>query len=791
MSAEVPEKKKKFIFGRRLFAFMAFLFFPAILFIIVLVILFLTLLNSPIRYEIDFSKGFTNTSGFYILDSPQDSKFDSSLPASYPEVKNSPITAVWNPLFYPMNRDLEVSADFEDDSSWDISIQCPNCDPQSQYDWKPFYRGELKGYQLLKDFDEVNIYAPKSFVSIEDSGDQTQWFKSNLKETSTVKILDNSITSSVFESEKVDYLSGSSTTIANTFRGPVNFYLYLKDKFELSLIKKDLNWYEGGDEVEVSLLGLDNTIILKETINDDGQAGIVEGSTAIEKTFSAEIQKAGVYKLTFDGNTDWTITNLKFNTNKVVISDKVLIIDPSILYLNPRTQREITFNAWLRTAIQTVKIKGASIADVNIDASSLGYDITHELNPGEYTIESNGNFFMDAGIFSFSKESYFEPFIVDLNLKSKKEPDFVISDTNIISNIAKVTFKSSDLSKLSNLREIKFVLKNRLVEKKYNSEKSLATEGYTKLNSFENYQIWQQENKGSADLKDVKTLNDYILKSLPPYSTLYVDSRIKINSTDFQSDIPEGFKSEVTLFNLNLRGSHEFFIYSTPSLNIEISKEDLNNYDGSDQVNFQIKDLNGNIICSKEIKDDQNNSANQQHGFVIDSIDCPLGKSGVYTLSLQEAIPQGQEDKSDFVFNYIKLNTNKLIIKDKIFPTKNQSVYTRNPEKKNINILYWLAESKQTIAIKDAQGTETQIQLGSTDLGKDKLVSLVPGEKIITIPTGNLIISGVNFALSKENWFDVYKINIAGEKDLNPAYKLILDEKPSKSFIKTLTLEIK
>ncbi len=272
-----------------------------------------------------------------------------------------------------------------------------------------------------------------------------------------------------------DYVP-SSFTLNKTVRGTHNFYIYIKDFLVLEIKKQDLNWYEGKDELIVMLYDLDNILIANTTIPDDNlssinkniseiQTGIIVTDTLPEGTYRLELSD-------FDG----LVREITLNQNKIVIDSFVYLADnelfsnlktiPTTLYFNTSRNSQISFKTWHDIALQNITID-SHLVSITQRANNTYYNSTK----GFHSITSKLNDIIIEGpvYFSFTRDSYFEPFSYTLIqstsnadwLKNNidflitdfqpaiKDKDWLISSTNF--NLKSLYIKDSKLSMVFNL----------------------------------------------------------------------------------------------------------------------------------------------------------------------------------------------------------------------------------------------------------------------------------------------------------------------------------------------------
>ncbi|MEI7604474.1 MAG: hypothetical protein WCJ19_05655 [bacterium] len=744
-------------------------------------------------------KNFQNKNlRLYINEDPQSYKFGQEKTIdgiTTPEILSSTINLIWKPKEYPLGKDVTLSAEFQDTGDWDITTVCNNCDPKLKYNWKPFYRGILAQYNNEKKIGNTYIYTKDKVNTQQDATTVEDWVSKNFQHYPSVQILDNSYSVSKFVNQYINYTDGSSTTIEKTLRGPHSFYVYLKDKFELSLLKQDLNWYENSDEVTVTLYDLDGNVVYQGKIDDDGNTSNNSIVGNVEKTFSFPvIPYAGVYRMVLSGNNDWTVKKLTINTNKIVIDKTVLSLDPADIYTEVKTEKKIKFFVWQPGGLQTVKITSETTnVDVVIDETLMGKDYYQTLKPESYTFATKGNQSISGNFFAFSKDNYFTPFSIDTTITAQDQADIVLSNLNISKgstwNTATYQIDKKDLARLDNLNEIPFLLRNSKLDARYAKEKTLQDEGYTLSATYNDYKLWSKDGK-KIEVKDSSTLVDFIKKNLPVNSSIYIESPETVQQNDFiNNDTPEGFKNDaMTELNFDLRGSHSFYVYQQGDLNFSVTKQDLNMYDGADVVDMTLTDTDGKILCEGSIGDDGVVDTSKKPLPQTQTFQCKNLIKGIYILNLKERVGEGQTAKSDFTFKQIKLNTNKVMVKDSLLTLSPVSLYSSGTSGQELLLYFWHEGAEQTIYIKDKDKKVNEVILSKDDLNINKKSILSDGLNEIAVSKGDIKLSGISLSFNSDNLFNIYS-HIYLSTSKRPSF-IIINQSISSSYISSFAIEV-
>ena len=226
------------------------------------------------------------------------------------------------------------------------------------------------------------------------------------------------------QTNEVQGFSNKITTINNSLRGGHIFYVYLQDSLDLQVKKQDINWYEGEDNLEISLYTINNTLIANTTIPDDGviinspnkSYGYIQ-----ETNFNVNNLNHGIYKLEFN-DFDGLIREIKINTNKIVFNS-VFLADSEVffnnfqkntkLFFSTQEPLEIAFKTWHSEGLQDITIIDLkNNTNYTLKLIERVNETFFKPENNEYLIISNKNDIIISGptYFAFSKEQYFEPF---------------------------------------------------------------------------------------------------------------------------------------------------------------------------------------------------------------------------------------------------------------------------------------------------------------------------------------------------------------------------------------------
>ena len=134
----------------------------------------------------------------------------------------------------------------------------------------------------------------------------------------------------------------SDTIIKTSLRGRHTAYIYTSGDLSLQVKKQDINWYEGSDDLEISIFDLENNLLANMTIEDDGMINVSSKTTAKiqEKNLEIKNLKEEAYKIEF-GDFDGLIREIKINTNKIVFQ-RIFLADNSLYRLETKPSKIFT-----------------------------------------------------------------------------------------------------------------------------------------------------------------------------------------------------------------------------------------------------------------------------------------------------------------------------------------------------------------------------------------------------------------------------------------------------------------
>ncbi len=216
-----------------------------------------------------------------------------------------------------------------------------------------------------------------------------------------------------------DTWSFEPRTIDTNFRGPIQLYGVFKDSIEVSLLKQDLNLYNGSDSVNVTIKNFDNQIIAKKRIGDND--GVVNRTTQesswVKYSFNVPLEREGIYTIEFDheersDDPDFILSNITLNSNKVMINKNFYLWAPGTLYSN-NLNNTIRVRYWWANYNQLIKFENNTNFDLNEEL--LGTWVELNLTNNSYVSFEKGKLIIEPKY----NLAVFENSYIDTDLKQE------------------------------------------------------------------------------------------------------------------------------------------------------------------------------------------------------------------------------------------------------------------------------------------------------------------------------------------------------------------------------------
>jgi len=232
-----------------------------------------------------------------------------------------------------------------------------------------------------------------------------------------------------------DYKSGK-LVINTPLRGSHTLYVYAKDNLEITVSKQDINWYDGEDILKIAIYDLNNNLIREESIKDDGVVDKSHKNTG-EQACKIKIDniQEGIYRIELTNNGDMIIKRIEVNQSKLVVAKKIFFagnkiygVDtiPSNIYTKINRDMKMGIFPLHREGLQKVRIGNITI-DITEVQKRYEIDVKKSDKITEINVPNNDIEFSCDGYFSFTKDSYFEPYeYTVVNIKNYKNADYLL-----------------------------------------------------------------------------------------------------------------------------------------------------------------------------------------------------------------------------------------------------------------------------------------------------------------------------------------------------------------------------
>lgn len=126
------------------------------------------------------------------------------------------------------------------------------------------------------------------------------------------------------------------------------------------------------------------------------------------------------------------------------------------------------------------------------------------------------------------------------------------------------------------------------------------------------------------------------------------------------------------LINTALRGGHTFWTYvSNSSLELEVTKQDLNWYEGADALEIEAYSFDGELVGNSTIPDDGDEGNSTERG--------PLQVGNLEISGLEKGAYRLEFKGSDLLITGIKVNQQRLVVSNGIFLIGMNPAYFSNP----------------------------------------------------------------------------------------------------------------
>jgi len=205
----------------------------------------------------------------------------------------------------------------------------------------------------------------------------------------------------------------ASLSVDKTLRGAHTFYTYINNEtLEINVTKQDMNWYNGSDELTVTVYSDSGKEEGSMIIPDDGEVGKGSAGPLQSQTLTIPSLESGLYRIDMSAGSDLYITNINTIQDKLIADRQLFIISPRSVYTEMKKGGTIKFQTYHDSALQNITITSGNITKyVDVDQRASWFEIS--LPPSDITYEINvpkGDMIMkSSGYLSFTNDSYFNP----------------------------------------------------------------------------------------------------------------------------------------------------------------------------------------------------------------------------------------------------------------------------------------------------------------------------------------------------------------------------------------------
>ncbi len=269
---------------------------------------------------------------------------------------------------------------------------------------------------------------------------------------------------------------------------------------------------------------------------------------------------------------------------------------------------------------------------------------------------------------------------------------------------------------------------------------------YVKIKEFENNEIWAKKDLIKKEYIKGSTAETFVYYNFPSASVY--------SFKELSKDIPElnDWNNDETKIYTTFRDNLKLAVYhGGGNLEVEFTKQDLNNNVGRDEYTLTITDLEGKEFYNKVYGDDGDKKDSKVLGEDQD-FDLSIGlERGIYYLEFKK---DGNNKVSDSTLKDLKIGSNKvLIVGDMLVYEPNQKFFTKANSEKEIKFHYWWTNRYQKIYFTgDKIFTEN---INEDYKSKDYVVELEKGSYNFRIEKDHIWVKGDYFSLNEESWFNL------------------------------------
>jgi hypothetical protein len=281
------------------------------------------------------------------------------------------------------------------------------------YNWKaiydPFHAKLEETFHPASSDDSYRIYSVNNPDMIKNVTD----FLLHPPSGSTIAV-EPDIKNKVNTEPDITINRSASLTINRTLRGGHTFYTYIdSETLEFAVTKQDMNWYDGSDDLKITVYSNSDQEKGNITIPDDGDSSTSHAMGPKQtRTISIPGLETGVYKIVMAGGGDLYIQNISTKQDKLVAEKKLFVISPAELYTESISGGYLGFLTYHDSAYQDIRVQNSTLStSIKIDRSKVQYKtyISPSSELCEISLPVGDMVLTSDGYFAFTKHSYFNP----------------------------------------------------------------------------------------------------------------------------------------------------------------------------------------------------------------------------------------------------------------------------------------------------------------------------------------------------------------------------------------------
>lgn len=460
---------------------------------------------------------------------------------------------------------------------------------------------------------------------------------------------------------------GTYTEVPTTVLAGQELFVYIDSELDIRFTKRNRNKNVGSDALIVRALTVDGDLVSQVGIEDDGIVNGKGGSTEDAHSIVLRVDQPGVYVVQFSArqNTDFGLLDMELSSGAVAFEKGVFLKNAELFTKDDVDGYvRVAHKGSIRGTIQSVDENGSVLETTGENP----FDTQERLAvaDGGMYIESTEKFSVADGIFSFSEDSWFNPYQVPIaQTWTNVEGVATVTRAHIYESNGAIRADShwaeSDLAPIYELdvaRKKRLRIDAEVVLHDWSDEEQYIYQYYNQyarvcgINVMTKFDIEEVIAIDTSCADPVRRAYNAIPADYELYAGTY--SLASVQSADIDTiDVD----TSTVDHEFNVRGNSTYALLLDGSADITVSKYDMNRAVGDDTVRVRLVDSEGQEIKSTAIADDGDtlNSARTQEsqtGRIV-----ARGVSGLYFL---EVVSEQEDSIIDFVVESIRVNSSKV-----------------------------------------------------------------------------------------------------------------------------------